>query len=125
MAEKQIESKIVRLLRESWAWCEQLQSWRVLIKKWPYSNMMHLCSKWTPDIIAFYKGTFYAIEVKKDQKEVDKWYKLEARYIQGETLPLSYDRELAQIEHKELIERNWGDHIVSANPIEVLKFIWL
>lgn len=123
MKEKSIETAIVNYLRMIWNWCEALQSWSIMIKKWPYHNKMNLCSNWTPDIICLNKWKFIAIEVKKNQEEVDKWLKLEERYNKEWSLPKSYDREVSQIEHKKLIISNWWYHIVSWQIQEVIDFI--
>lgn len=122
-AEKKIETSIVKFLRSKWAWVEQLQSWQALIKKWPYTNMMKLCTNWTPDIIAFYNDKFIAIEVKKDQKEVDSWIKKENRYKDTWELPKSYIRELNQIQHKHKIMENWWIHILTCDLDEVIQYI--
>lgn len=123
MKEKTIETAIVNHILSKWCWCEALQSWSIMIKKWPYSNKMNLCSNWTPDIIALNNWTLYAIEVKKDQSEVDKWYRLEKRYNNEQTLPKTYSREISQIEHKKLIIKNWWKHIVTADLLEVIEFL--
>lgn len=123
MKEKTIETAIVNHILSKWCWCEALQSGSIMIKKWPYSNKMNLCSNWTPDIIALNNWTLYAIEVKKDQSEVDKWYRLEKRYNNEQTLPKTYSREISQIEHKKLIIKNWWKHIVTADLLEVIEFL--
>ena len=123
MKEKDIEKSIVKYLISKWAWCEQLQAWSIIIKKWPYTNRMNLCSNWTPDIIAFYNWEFIAIEVKKNQAEVDDWIKKEIRYKKESELPKSYKRELAQIKHKQLILENLGTHIITCSLKEVKEFI--
>ena len=123
MKEKTIETAIVNHILSKWCWCEALQSWSIMIKKWPYSNKMNLCSNWTPDIIALNNWILYAIEVKKDQSEVDKWYKLEKRYNDELSLPKTYSREISQIEHKKLIIKNWWKHIVTCDLLEVIEFL--
>lgn len=125
MKEKSIETAIVNYILSKWWWCEALQSWSIMIKKWPYCNKMNLCSNGTPDIITLFKWKIYAIEVKKDQEEVNKWYKLEERYNQEWTLPKSYSREVSQIEHKKLIINNWWEHIVTCSLQEVIDLIKL
>jgi len=122
MKEKDIEKAIVNHIRRIGGWCEALQSWSVMIKKGAYTNKMNLCSKWTPDIIAFYKWHFVAIEVKAHQKEEEKWGKLEVRYLQEGCLPKSYDREKDQIEHKKLILENEWTHILTSNINEVIDY---
>jgi len=123
MKEKIIEKQIVNYLRSIWWWCEGLQSWSLMVKKWKNINKVNLCSKWTPDIIWFYDGELIAIEVKKNQKEVDSWIEKEKRYNDTWELPKSYIREVMQIEHKKLILENWGTHIITCNPQEVVDYI--
>ena len=84
---------------------------------------MNLCSNGTPDIITLFKWKLYAIEVKKDQEEVNKWYKLEERYNQEWTLPKSYSREVSQIEHKKLIINNGWEHIVTSDLLDIINLI--
>ena len=120
--EKHIEQSIVKYLQWLWAWVEQLQSWKVLIKKWMYNNMMTLCTNWAPDIICFYNDTFYGIEVKKNAEEVKAWIKKEQRYLSWEELPKSYKREKAQIEHKHKIIKNWWVHIITWELSEIIEY---
>lgn len=121
--EKQIEKSIINYLLSIWAWVEWLQSWSVIIKKGQYTNKMNLCSNWTPDIIAFYNWKFIAIEVKKNQAEVDDWLKKEIRYKKEWGLPKSYKREFDQIKHKQLILKNWWTHIITSDVNEIIKYL--
>jgi len=122
MKEKKIEQAIVNYLLSIGAWCEALQSWKIMIKKWQYTNRMTLCSPWTFDVVCFYKNVFYWIEVKKNETESNKWLKLEARYKAWEILPKSYLREKNQIEHKHKILENWWVHILTHDLQEVIDY---
>ena len=124
MQEKKIEQAIINYLRSLWAVVEGIQSWKIMIKKGSYNHMMTLQSKWACDIICYYNWQFIWIEVKKDQKEVDKWIRLLERYEAWEELPKSYQREKDQIEYrKKIIENGWV-HIITSDITEIINYIW-
>ena len=124
MKEKSIEQAIINYLKSLWAVVEGIQSGKVLIKKQWYQHMMTLQSKWACDIICYYKWQFLWIEVKKDQKEVDKWIRLLERYEAWEELPKSYQREKDQIEYRKKILDNWWIHIITSEVSEVIDYLW-
>lgn len=66
----------------------------------------------TQDMVGTTVGVFVAVEVKKDAVEVQKWLNLEKRVQAGEKLPVSYDREEAQIVMARKIEKAGGWHFV-------------
>lgn len=129
MKEKKIEQAIISYLKNKWAVVEWIQSWKIMIKKWAYNHRMTLQSAWCPDIIAFYKWKFLWIEVKKDKVEVDKWGSIRDRYywiwksLDGTK---SYQREIDQIKYAELIEQNWGFHLITCDVWDVISIIeWI
>ena len=110
MKEKDIERAIQSFIGSRGHWVENLQSGKVLVKKWWYSNYMHLCTAGTPDLVALMNGKFVWIEVKKNKEEYDRWLKMEKRYRwEWKPPPISAHREVAQIEHKDKILANGGD----------------
>jgi len=121
--EKKIEQAIIQYLQSLWAVVEGIQSGKVLIGKHWYNHRMNLQSAWCPDIIALVKWVFLGIEVKKDQKEVDKWCRLLERYEAWEELPKSYEKEKWQIEYRQKILDNWGVHIITCDVWEVIDYI--
>lgn len=138
MKEKEIEKEIARYLRSKWAMIEWMQWWSVYIKKWKMTYKMTLQSDWCPDIICFYIWSFIWIEVKKNQKEIDEWIKIEKRFNwEWKTLPEpyfnkkwelcdTYQREKDQIRYKQKILKNWWVFILTFEPKEVIWFIeWL
>jgi hypothetical protein len=122
MKEKTIETNIYNYLVELWAVVEKMQWWKILIKKWAYNHMMTLQTTWCPDIMCYYKWNFIAIEVKKNEKEVFKWCKLKDRYLQWETLPISYKRSLNQIKYREKVLNNWGVFIITWELEEIVDY---
>lgn len=120
--EKQIEKSIVYYLRALWAVVETQNGWSIMIKKGSYNHRMTLQTKWCPDILCYYKNNFVGIEVKKDEKEVNKWLRLKERHLQGETLPKSYHRELEQIKYREKILINWGVFIITYELEEIVDY---
>jgi len=122
MKEKTIEKQIVSYLKSLWAYVEQLNSWKVLIKKGIYNHMMTLQSTWATDIICLYKWNFYWIEVKKNKEEYDKWIKSEIRLEKEWRLPNYLKREKTQIEHKKhIIEQEWT-HILCYDINEIKEY---
>lgn len=90
----------------------------------PRQYKVHLADKWTPDMlhcvpleitqdmVGTTVGVFVAVEVKKDAVEVTEWRNLQKRVQAGEKLPMSYDREEAQIVMARKIEKAGGWHFI-------------
>lgn len=123
MKEKTIENSIVEFLKIKWAVVEWMQSWAVMILKWNYKNRMNLQSDGCPDVMCFYKSEYIWIEVKKNEKEVEKWIKQEKRFLRWEKIPKSYKREEDQIKYKYKILDNWGTFILTCKLSEVIDYI--
>lgn len=108
MKEKIIEKWIIAFLNRQWAFCEWQNWWKVKIEKEWYHHSIKMQSKWTPDIICFFKWCFFWIEVKKDEEEVDKWLEIEKMLDRWENIPKTNIREFHQIQKKKLIlENGW------------------
>ena len=126
MKEKVLEKQIYNYLKTTWWMVESMQGGSVMIKKGGYNHRITLNSKWCPDIIFFYNKILFWFEIKKDQKEVDKWLKLFDRY-RGLWKSLewlkSYDREIGQFKYAELLEKNWWNFLVTCSLDEVKEFI--
>jgi len=120
--EKQIEKSIVACLRTLGAVVETQNWWSVMIKKGSYNHRMTLQTKGCPDIMVFYKNNFVWIEVKKNEKEVNKWLKLKERHLQGEILPKSYLRETEQIKYRQKILDNWWVFIITCELREIVDY---
>ena len=123
MSEKDIENWIKEYLWLLWAVVEWMQGWKILIKKWKYNNMMTLQKEWCPDIMCFYKWKFIWIEVKKNQEEIEHWLKQEERYLNGEKIPKSYEREENQIKYKQKILKNWWEFILTCKTQDIVNRI--
>jgi len=74
--EKQIERDIIQFIRFKGGWCEGIQSGSLVLPN-PKGGFrrVNMCTKGTPDIIACFNGKFLGIEVKKNEKEIEKWRK--------------------------------------------------
>lgn len=123
MSEKNIENAIKEYLELMWAVVEWMQGWKILIKKWKYEHMMKLQKEWCPDIICLYKWIFIWIEVKKNEEEIEHWLKQEQRYLNGEKIPKSYEREENQIKYKQKILKNWWHFILTCKTQEIINRI--
>lgn len=124
--EKEIENEIYNYLLSIGAVAEKIQSWKIMIKKGQYNHRMTLQSAGCPDIICLYKWYFVGIEVKKDQKEVDKWLKIRDRFHWiWKTLDwlTSFDREKDQIRYAERIENSWWEFLITCSTDEVRLLI--
>lgn len=82
MKEKSIETQIKNSLRAAGFWVTKVQS-GMMKKSYGYrkgirqgatrEHWIHLADEGTPDLLACIGGRFVGIEVKKDQKEIEKW----------------------------------------------------
>jgi hypothetical protein len=118
--EKKIEKNIVNYIQSIGWWVEQLQSWKIITRKGWYSLFMNLCSEGTPDIISLYKWKFIAIEVKKDQKQVNAWKNIETKYNDCWEMKFkSWKRTVSQVNHKKKILECWGIHLITCDIDEV------
>jgi hypothetical protein len=73
MIEKQVEKSIMHYLAVIGAYAVKVQSGMLPQSYKGKNRMIHLAPQGTPDIIALFKGNYIGIEVKKDDKEVQKW----------------------------------------------------
>jgi len=78
-------------------------------------------TKITQDMVGSEIGVFVGIEVKKSAEEVKKWKRLEARVMEGESLPVSYERETAQIIQARKIRKAGGIHIVTHSLVDFIE----
>ena len=79
-SEKVIETAIVNYLRSIGVWCQKVHSGAVLqtyttVGGTKKTYKIKLADEGTPDILACIKGKFVGIEVKKNEKEKQKWEK--------------------------------------------------
>jgi len=125
MKEKLIEKAIIDHLYHMGAIVEWNNWGSVIIKKWPHIHKMNLQRKWCPDITWCYNWRYFWIEVKKDEKTVEKWIKNEKRYDLGEILPecLIKVKELDQILYKKKILKNWWKFLLTCDFNEAIEFI--
>lgn len=78
MKEKAVETQIKSYIRMIGGYVVKVQS-GALMKTYKRKNglsqayRIQLAAEGTPDLIACIHGKFIAIEVKRDQKEIDKW----------------------------------------------------
>ena len=61
------------------------------------------------------------MEAKKNAVEVRKWKNLEARAMEGEKLPFSYDREEAQIMQARRIQKAGGWHFITHSLVDFME----
>jgi len=90
MSEKDLEKAVIKYIRWVGGYCQKVQCG--LIKQ-VYNDKIrwiHLADKGTPDILACIKGSFLGIEVKKDEKEVERWNKQTTEHAQQQ----SYQQQL-------------------------------
>ena len=95
-------------------------------------QIIHLADKGTPDTIFCIPkvitadmvgqtiGVFTGVEVKNSAVEVKKWKSLQARHLDGEMLPASYDREEAQIKMAKKITQAGGKHFVVGSLVDFI-----
>jgi len=121
--EKEIEKAIIEYLISRKAIVESMQWGSIMVKRGPKSYRVNLQTDGCPDLMVLYFGRFIGIEVKKDQKEVDKWLKLEERYNNYEVLPKSYEREKQQIIYSQKIKQHWGEFLITHSVSEVMQLL--
>lgn len=119
MKEKAVETQIIMWIRTIGGYVQKVQSGAMLkgyAKKTPYGpiNRMYkinMADTGTPDLIGCIGGKFFAIEVKKDQKEIDKWRRT------AET----DKRSIAQHYQQDLIRNAGGITIIACSLEEVIQ----
>ena len=125
MKEKIIEKSIINYLKTRWWLVESMQWGSVMIKKGSYNHRMTLNSKGCPDILYYENWMLYWIEVKKNQKEIDKWCKIRDRYFwlwKSLKWLKSYDREIWQIKYAQKLEDNWWEFIIVCCVDEIIEY---
>lgn len=117
--EKIIEKGIMEWLAMNNIYCQKVQSGSSFGSHNGKTWRIKFADKGTPDLFACVNGSFLAIEVKKDDKEVAKWMKLFERHESGEVLPKSYGRELDQFIQRDKIIKAGGQYIVCSSIDEL------
>jgi len=122
--EKGIEKSIKSYIERLWAIVEWNQGGRVQIKKGIYNCWINLQTPWCCDLTWVYEWQYFGIEVKKDQKSVDEWLKMEERYNWiGKPPPVTSEREINQIKYKNKILKNWWHFLLTCKLEEAINFI--
>jgi len=77
--EKDVETSIIQYINSTGGYAVKVHSGKLQKaytgKKGYKVHWIQLAPAGTPDILACIKGKFFGIEVKKDSKEVAKWFK--------------------------------------------------
>lgn len=120
--EKGIEQAIIHYIQAIGAWATPIQCGSVM-KQYRTADgrirqhKINLSTPGTPDVLACIKGKFVGIEVKKDAKEVKKWFAY-PKGLRGK--PVAYDsRTEAQKHQRELIRASGGIHIICCSVDEL------
>ena len=71
--EKLVENSIKEYLSRVGGYIVKCQSGKVFQTFKGKTRAIHMAPVGTPDLLACFKGRFLAIEVKKDEKEKEKW----------------------------------------------------
>lgn len=77
----------------------------------------------TPDLLGCYKGKFFALEVKKDKKEITKWAKDVANYTIGGKNTKNQERAYFQSLALDEIARSGGIWAVVCSIADVERFL--
>lgn len=117
MTEKEIEKSIIMWLQNQGFWAVKVQSGAIYQKEHGRVYKITLAPAGTPDVLACIKGKFIGIEVKKNDYEVEKWF----RYPLGKRgKKLKPDKRIEdQKHHRELIRNSGGIHVVCAGVDEL------
>lgn len=117
--EKKIENQIIDRMKLKWFYVLGLNSWGVMksykckktgqMKKY----MLRLCPKGTPDIVSCINWKFVWVEVKKNQEEISKFWRIVEKYRDKKFInPFDKPRELCQYEKGVEIDKAGGDFYV-------------
>jgi len=87
-AEKEIETSIIEYIRAIGGWCQKIQSGEAYKIYRDKKYRIKLADAGTPDILACIEGTFFGIEVKKAQKQVDDLLKEKTQTAQDQMYQL-------------------------------------
>ena len=83
-------------------------------------RMIRMCPAGTPDLLILINGNYIFVEVKKDDKEVQKWKKKIEKYLATSYIPPSHNREIAQYKAHRKIAKAGGKTLIvgSLNELE-------
>ena len=105
MKEKLIETAIINTIKAIGGYAVKVQSGVVPQIYNGKKRFIHLAPAGTPDVIACIKGEFLAIEVKKDMKEIDKWFDNNEKGIMNNSTQI---HDIKQKQTLDMIEDSCG-----------------
>lgn len=142
MKESATEKALKHFIATRYGWGQKVQSGSLMVAGKIFDKVrkrvvtkeykVNLCDRGTPDtmfcvpkvitqdMVGKTVGLFVGVEVKKSATEVKKWKNLQARYLDGEDLPGSYEREKAQIKIAERIKKAGGKHYVVGSLVDFI-----
>jgi len=119
--EKAIETSILDYLRYIGVWSTKVQSGKLFISgqgNGGRDRFIHMAPSGTPDILACIKGNFVAIEVKKDDTEVRKWF---AYPLGLKGKPLKYNKKIEDQQYQRRKIRDAGGIHLVCSSVEELE----
>jgi len=103
--ESDVQKAIMEWCKYKGFYCLRLNSGRLMARYNGKTRMISLCPAGTPDLFVIARGLHFFVEVKKDDKEVEKWVKKVESYKRTSYVPPSYKREIQQYkEHKKIVD---------------------
>jgi len=94
--EKDIENSIISYIRMNGWYCQKVHSGSLFKQGKDIMYKIKLADEGTPDILSSINGKFIGIEIKKDQKEIERGDRVVERFIKKGKYPKSNHREVMQ-----------------------------
>ena len=97
-AEKALEKAVIDFIRLHGGYAQGILAGKFRLNQGTaYERWAHGAEKGTPDVLACLKGRLVGVEVKKDEKTAEKWYKSKAANVLTQKHQASLIREAGGI----------------------------
>lgn len=117
--EQPIKEGILNWLRLQGAWAQNIQSGALLKSYGDRVHRIQLADAGTPDIIGWFKGNPFGVEVKASEAERQKWERQWQKHLATGEFKPSWQRSIEQHMQHEAIEKAGGTVMVCCSIEEV------
>jgi hypothetical protein len=120
--EQDIQNSIIEYIRIIGGYTQRINSGKVVILQGEIRRVVNLADAGTPDILGWYDGKPFGIEVKKNQKIKDQWIRTVSKYELTGGFAKSNRRIRDQYFESEKIRRAGGKWGLVCSLSEAIEF---